>query len=166
MLAIADGNSSLVLAQATVVLPTRLGVVRSAERDHNMYLPGSLKMRERMLPHTGPIEPTKFPSFPSPVSKLTSVFSCPAGMSTIWMVEIFPSLPPILTLRPSPVPIHKLFLLFPKGSLPPWPANSAKTARKKKICMFPKKKLTRKGLKIKWKWIPLRGFEWKESGRE
>jgi len=62
LLAIADGNSGFVLAQATVVLPTRLGVVRSAEGDHNMYLPGSLKMREHMLPHTGPIEPTKFPS--------------------------------------------------------------------------------------------------------
>ena len=146
LLAIADGNSGFVLAQAIVVLTTCLEVVRSAEGDHNMYLPGSLKMREHTPPHTGPIEASKLPSFSLSVSQLTSVFSCPAGMSTIWMAEIFPSPPPILTLRPSPVPIHKFSPPFPKGSLQPCPAKNAKITRKKKSCMSPGK-LTRKGLK-------------------
>ena len=53
LLAVADGNSGFVLAQAIVVLPACLRLVRSADGDHNMYLPGSPKMRERTLPRTG-----------------------------------------------------------------------------------------------------------------
>ena len=117
LLAIPDGNSGFVLAQAIVVLPACLGVVRSARGDRNMYLPGSLKMREHMLPHTDPVEASKLPSSSPSVSQLTSIFSCPAGMSMIWMAEIFPSLPPILTLRPSAASIHKFSPPLPKRSL-------------------------------------------------
>ena len=103
LLAIADGNNSFVLAQAIVVLPTCLKAVRVGWADRNMYLPGSLKMQEHMRSRTAPVKVSKLPPFSSSIGQLTSVFSCPAGMSTIWMAEMVPSLPPILTLRLSPI---------------------------------------------------------------
>ncbi|KAF9649677.1 hypothetical protein BDM02DRAFT_1763281 [Thelephora ganbajun] len=127
-----------------------------------MYLPGSLKMREHMLPHTGPVETGELVPFSPSVSQLTSVFNCPAGMSTISMAEIFPSLPPILTLRPSPIPIHKSFPPFLNGSFPPCPANNANTTSTKKNCVSPKKP-TRKDLRWKWRRILSENSnEWKE----
>ena len=103
LLAIADGNSCFVLAQAIIVLLTCLRAVRRGEGDHNMYLPGSLKMREHMLPHTAQAETSKSRHPPPSIIQLTSVFNCPAGMSTIWIAEIVPSLPPMSTPKPSPV---------------------------------------------------------------
>lgn len=56
LLAIADGNSSFVLAQAIVILPARLQRVTGAKEALNMYLPESLRTLEHTLPHTGPVE--------------------------------------------------------------------------------------------------------------
>jgi len=58
-----------------------------------------------------------------------SVLSCPAGISMVWMAEMFPRLPPTLTVRPSPC----------------W-ANNAKIATTKRRFMSSKKP-ARKGLK-------------------
>ena len=138
LLAIADGNSGLVLAQAIIILPTCLGAVRRGGEDRNMDLPGSLKTREHMPPHTVvPAAASKLLLFSASVGQLTSVFSCPAGMSTIWMAEIVPRLPPMLTLRPSPVTIHKFSPPFPSGSLPPCSVKNANTANTKNKFMSP-----------------------------
>lgn len=68
LLAVADGNSSFCLAQAIVILTTGLRVVRDVNEDHNIYLPGSLRVRERMLSDTDPAEKNKFPSLSPLVS--------------------------------------------------------------------------------------------------
>ena len=113
LLAVADGNSSFVLAEAAVVLPTSLRAVKRGWVDHNMYLPGSPKMREHMMPRTVAVaKVSEFPPISPSINQLTSVFNCPAGMSTIWRAEIFPSLPPILTLRLSPVPFISSLFIF------------------------------------------------------
>ena len=56
LLAIPDGNSSFVLAQAIVILPARLRTVRSTDDDLNIYLLESLRTLEHMSLHTGPVE--------------------------------------------------------------------------------------------------------------
>lgn len=80
---------------------------------------------------------TKLLSFSFSVLQLTSLFNCPAGMSMIWRAVIFPRLPPILTLRPSPVRIHQCSPPFPNNVLPPCPANSVNSANTKRICISP-----------------------------
>ena len=157
-MAIVDGNSSFILAQAIVVLPTSLGAVRSAEGDRNMHLPGSLKRREHMLPHTGPVETSKFPPVSPSVSQLTSVFSCPSGMSIIWMAEIFPSLPPMSTSRPSPVPIHKLSPPFPKGSPPTLPGKQRQNCENEEELHI-SQETDEKRPEMKVEVDPLRGFK-------
>ena len=82
-------------------------------------------------------ETTQFPLLSSSVGPLTSVFNCPAGMSTIWMAEMFPSFPPTLTSSPSPVSVHKFPPSFLESGFPPCPASNAKIATKKKNCMSP-----------------------------
>ena len=96
------------------------------------------------------------------ISQLTSVFSCPAGMSTIWMAEMVPSLPPRSTLRPSPVQFVSSLSSFPKPLPPTFPGTECQY-RERKEKLHVSQEYDKKEFEMKVEVDPPRGFEQKES---